>query len=214
MGPGVLSPGGARAQQAQGPSLGPLEAPLQEATPALSPQVPDWASEDEGLPPVPPPLGAAPKHSTPQGRALRRRGRPAGHVAYRTGAGLASASPPPTIPARPLSPPRRERRLSTVWDSEEASGRLGPDSDPRVPEEEPPGPASVPRRWQQQQEVSPGSGRRGKGLPGIPNSARPRRRDLKMLAAVVGPNPTLPGPSPSPAPHPRAAPHPHPDTAP
>nr|KAF6418786.1 hypothetical protein HJG63_008808 [Rousettus aegyptiacus] len=148
-------------------------------------QVPDWASEDEGLPPVPPPLGAAPKHSTPRGHALRRRRRPAGRVAYRTGAGLASASPPPTIPARPLSPPRRERRLSAVWDSEEASGRLGPDSDPRVPEEEPPGPASVPRRWQQQQEVSPGSGRRGKGLPGIPNSARPRRRDLKMLAAVV-----------------------------
>lgn len=79
----------------------------------------------------------------------------------------------------------RKRRLSTIKASEVSSEQLGSNSDPFAFEEDPPVPASVTQ--QQQQGKSPPARRSppNLGLPGIPDTARRRPRDLKRLAAVT-----------------------------
>lgn len=85
----------------------------------------------------------------------------------------------------------RKRRLSTIEASEVSSEQLGSNSDPFDFEEDPPVPASVTQQ-QKWQGKSPPAKRSppNLGLPGIPDTARKRPRDLKRLAAVVGPDPT------------------------
>lgn len=98
----------------------------------------------------------------------------------------------------------QERRLSTVGASGESTGRLEPDLDPWDPGEDPLEPASVTHQRQQRESPPARSRPRKLGLPGIPDTARRQRRDLKKLAAEVGPNPnhdpSLSHPPPSPTP--------------
>lgn len=84
----------------------------------------------------------------------------------------------------------RKGRLSTTEASEVSSEQLGSNSDPFDFEEDPPVPASVTQQ-QQRQGKSPPAKRSPPNLrlPGIPDTARKRPRDLKRLAAVVGPDP-------------------------
>ena len=145
------------------------------------------------------------KHSTPEGAAPSWHSELLGDVSSRQEGGSADGSPLPVrapwdLPSSPggLSPkvPLRKRRLSTIRASEVPSGQLGSNSDPFAFEEDPPVPASVTRRRQQQQQGRSPRARRSPpnlGLPGIPNAAKRRPRDLKRLAAAVGP---VPDPSP------------------
>nr|XP_031317889.1 coiled-coil domain-containing protein 201-like [Camelus dromedarius] len=98
----------------------------------------------------------------------------------------------PLSPSRApgLSPmgPIRKRQLSTIQDSEVSSEQRGSYSDPWPPKEDPPMPASTTgQKQKQQQGKAPRTRRQGPnlGLPGIPNTARRRRRDLKKLAAAM-----------------------------
>uniref|UniRef100_A0A8C6BF93 Coiled-coil domain containing 201 n=1 Tax=Monodon monoceros TaxID=40151 RepID=A0A8C6BF93_MONMO len=124
------------------------------------------------------------KHSTPEGAAPSWHSGLLGDVPSRGGSPLPVHSPW-DLPSSPgeLSPkaPLRKRRLSTIRASEVSS------SDPFALEEDPPVPASVTRRRQQQQRRSPRARRSppNPGLPGIPNTARRRPRDLKRLAAAT-----------------------------
>ncbi|XP_054582546.1 coiled-coil domain-containing protein 201 [Eptesicus fuscus] len=157
-------------------------------------QVSEWSSsEDEDPPSVWRPSGAAPKHSTPAEGFPRRRSRsPRGPRPYRPGGGPGDGSPRPGRASRDLpSPVLRKQRLSTIWASEESSVQPGPDPSPPAPGGEPPAPteATRPLRPQPQQKAepgeSPGGWTRSQGLPGISSTSRPRRRDLKKLAAVT-----------------------------
>ncbi|XP_057588565.1 coiled-coil domain-containing protein 201 [Hippopotamus amphibius kiboko] len=100
------------------------------------------------------------------------------------------ARSPRDLPSSPggLSPtaPLRKRRLSTIRASEVSSGQLGSNSDPFAFDERPPVPAPVTQQQQQQGE-SPHARRPppNLGLPGIPDAARRRPRDLKRLAAAI-----------------------------
>ncbi|XP_061054210.1 coiled-coil domain-containing protein 201 [Eubalaena glacialis] len=137
------------------------------------------------------------KHSTPEGAAPSWHSELLGDVSSHQEGGSAGGSPLPVrspwdLPSSPggLSPkaPLRKRRLSTIRASEVPSGQLGSNSDPFAFEEDPPVPASVTRRLQQQQQGRSPRARRSPpnlGLPGIPNAARRRPRDLKRLAAAT-----------------------------
>ncbi|KAM9077019.1 coiled-coil domain-containing protein 201 [Megaptera novaeangliae] len=164
-------------------------------------QVPGLSSsEDESLSPVTrrTSLTRVLKHSTPEGAAPSWHSELLGDVSSRQEGGSAGGSPLPVcspwdLPSSPggLSPkaPLRKRRLSTIRASEVPSGQLGSNSDPFAFEEDPPVPASVTRRRQQQQQQgrSPRARRSppNLGLPGIPNAAKRRPRDLKRLAAAT-----------------------------
>lgn len=151
------------------------------------------------------------KHSTPAGAALSWHSGLQGDVPSHQERGPAGRSPRPARSSWDLlSSPGgvslmasfRKRRLSTIKASEVSSEQLGSNSDPFAFEEDPPVPASVTQ--QQQQGKSPPARRSppNLGLPGIPDTARRRPRDLKRLAAMVGRNPS---PSPrawSPCPRP------------
>ncbi|XP_067601619.1 coiled-coil domain-containing protein 201 [Pseudorca crassidens] len=164
-------------------------------------QLPELSSsEDEGFSSVTrrTSLTRVLKHSTPEGAAPSWHSELLGDVPSRQEGGSAGGSPLPVrspwdLPSSPgeLSPkaPLRKRRLSTIRASEVSSGQLGSNSDPFALEEDPPVPASVTRRRQQQQQQrkSPRARRSppNPGLPGIPNTARRRPRDLKRLAAAT-----------------------------
>lgn len=141
----------------------------------------------------------AQKHSTPAGAALSWHSGLQGDVPSHQERGPAGRSPRPARPSWDLlSSPGgvslmasfRKRRLSAIEASEVSSEQLGSNSDPFAFDEDPPVPASVTQ--QQQQGKSPPARRSPPdlGLPGIPDTARRRPRDLKRLAAVVGPDPT------------------------
>ena len=140
------------------------------------------------------------KHSTPAEAALSRHSGLQGDVPSHRERGPAGGSPRPARSSWDLlSSPGgvslmasfRKRRLSTIEASEVSSEQLGSNSDPFDFEEDPPVPASVTQQ-QQRQGKSPPAKRSPPNLrlPGIPDTARKRPRDLKRLAAVVGPNPT------------------------
>ncbi|XDA75770.1 hypothetical protein R6Z07F_005935 [Ovis aries] len=134
------------------------------------------------------------KHSTPAGAALSWHSGLQGDVPSHQERGPAGRSPRPARSSWDLlSSPGgvslmasfRKRRLSTIEASEVSSEQLGSNSDPFAFEEDPPVPASVTQ--QQQQGKSPPARRSppNLGLPGIPDTARRRPRDLKRLAAVT-----------------------------
>ncbi|XP_044802711.2 coiled-coil domain-containing protein 201 [Bubalus bubalis] len=134
------------------------------------------------------------KHSTPAGAALSWHSGLQGDVPSHQERGPAGRSPRPARSSWDLlSSPGgvslmasfRKRRLSTIEASEVSSKQLGSNSDPFAFEEDPPVPASVTQ--QQQQGKSPPARRSppNLGLPGIPDTARRRPRDLKRLAAVT-----------------------------
>ncbi|KAJ1062910.1 hypothetical protein K5549_004939 [Capra hircus] len=136
----------------------------------------------------------AQKHSTPAGAALSWHSGLQGDVPSHQERGPAGRSPRPARPSWDLlSSPGgvslmasfRKRRLSTIEASEVSSEQLGSNSDPFAFDEDPPVPASVTQ--QQQQGKSPPARRSPPdlGLPGIPDTARRRPRDLKRLAAVT-----------------------------
>nr|XP_008517532.1 PREDICTED: uncharacterized protein LOC103550433 [Equus przewalskii] len=124
------------------------------------------------------------KRSTAQSRHRR----PSGQVPYWQGRGPARGS---LLPARyswdlsSSSAALQERRLSTVGASGESTGRLEPDLDPWDPGEDPLEPASVTHQRQQRESPPARSRPRKLGLPGIPDTARRQRRDLKKLAAEM-----------------------------
>ncbi|XP_036103283.1 coiled-coil domain-containing protein 201-like [Molossus molossus] len=159
-------------------------------------QLSGWSPSEDESPPSErrrPSSGTVPKHSTPEEGFLRGHRHPLGRVPYRRGWGPAEGSPLPARSSRDLPSPVQKRRLSTIWASEESSVQPGSDTEPGAPGEEPPAPAKVTQRRRrqrrQQQKVqqgeSPGSWTGNKGLPGIPNTAGRRSRDLKKLAAVA-----------------------------
>ncbi|KAF5916819.1 hypothetical protein HPG69_012178, partial [Diceros bicornis minor] len=124
------------------------------------------------------------KHST----ALSRRKRPSGQVPYWPGRGSAGGSPLPArsswdLPSPPATLPKR--RLSTVWASGESSGRLEPNLDPWDPGEDLFEPASATQQHEQRESPGARSWPRNLGLPGIPYTARKRRRDPRKLAAAM-----------------------------
>ncbi|XP_073741182.1 coiled-coil domain-containing protein 201 isoform X1 [Callorhinus ursinus] len=141
------------------------------------------------------PLRKVLKHSTPQEASPSLRRRPAGHVPFHPGEGPAPGPPlpaplswKPPAPRAGLSPTAalQTPRLSNIWASRAASGQPGPNPDPRAPREDPPTAASV--TWRRQQRAESRGARswpRPVGLPGIPNTARRRKRDLKKLATVM-----------------------------
>ncbi|XP_043727724.1 coiled-coil domain-containing protein 201-like [Cervus elaphus] len=135
------------------------------------------------------------KHSTPAGAALSSHSGLQGDVLSHRERGPAGGSPRPARPSWDLlSSPGgvslmasfRKRRLSTIEASEVSSEQLGSNSDPFDFEEDPPVPASVTQQ-QKRQGKSPPAKRSppNLGLPGIPDTARKRPRDLKRLAAVT-----------------------------
>ncbi|KAM9669135.1 coiled-coil domain-containing protein 201 [Dama dama] len=135
------------------------------------------------------------KHSTPAGAALSSHSGLQGDVPSHRERGPAGGSPRAARPSWDLlSSPGgvslmasfRKRRLSTIEASEVSSEQLGSNSDPFDFEEDPPVPASVTQQ-QQRQGKSPPAKRSppNLGLPGIPDTARKRPRDLKRLAAVT-----------------------------
>ncbi|XP_054940648.1 LOW QUALITY PROTEIN: coiled-coil domain-containing protein 201 [Physeter macrocephalus] len=162
-------------------------------------QVPGLSSsEDESLPSVTrrTSLTRVLKHSTPEGAAPSWHSGLLGDVPSLQEGGSAGGSPLPVRSPRDLSSspgelspkaPPRKRRLSTIRASEVSGGQLGSSSDPFAFEEEPPVPASVSRGPQQRQRRSPRARRSppNLGLPGIPNAARRRPRDLQRLAAAT-----------------------------
>uniref|UniRef100_A0A2K6FTJ7 Coiled-coil domain containing 201 n=1 Tax=Propithecus coquereli TaxID=379532 RepID=A0A2K6FTJ7_PROCO len=145
------------------------------------------SSEDESPPLLTKraPLREFLKHSTPEDTALGRSPRPSG------GASRLSGSPVPAYFAQGLvsnlvgvSPlvTFRRKRLSTIWASK--------GSDLSAPGKDPPVSASLAQEEQQQQQTAESlpakSGRLShSGLPGIPNTARRKRRDRKKQAAVM-----------------------------
>ncbi|XP_070332511.1 coiled-coil domain-containing protein 201 [Odocoileus virginianus] len=135
------------------------------------------------------------KHSTPAEAALSRHSGLQGDVPSHREGGPAGGSPRPARSSWDLlSSPGgvslmasfRKRRLSTIEASEVSSEQLGSNSDPFDFEEDPPVPASVTQQ-QQRQGKSPPAKRSPPNLrlPGIPDTARKRPRDLKRLAAVT-----------------------------
>ncbi|XP_072827010.1 coiled-coil domain-containing protein 201 isoform X2 [Vicugna pacos] len=157
------------------------------------------SSEDESISSVTrwPSLRNVPKHSTPEGATLPWRMETPGHVPSHQEEGPAGGSPLPAHSSWDLSSslaglspmgPIRKRQLSTIQDSEVSSEQRGSHSDPWPPKGDPPMPASTAgQKQKQQQGKAPRTRRQGPnlGLPGIPNTARRRRRDLKKLAAAM-----------------------------
>ncbi|XP_032286507.1 coiled-coil domain-containing protein 201-like [Phoca vitulina] len=141
------------------------------------------------------PLRRVLKHSTPLGASPSLRRRPAGPVPSHPAEGPEPGSPlpahlswdPPTPQAGLSSTAALQTpQLSSIWASRAASGQPGPNPDPQAPGEEPPTAASVTRRRQQRAESRGARSRpRPVGLPGIPTTARRRKRDLKKLATVM-----------------------------
>lgn len=135
------------------------------------------------------------KHRTPQEASPSPRRRPAGHVPSHPREAPEAGSPPPTplswkrlVPRAGLSPTAalQTPRLPNISASGAAGGQPGPNPEPPSPEEDPPAPAMV--TWQQHQRAEShgeGSWPQSLGLPGIPNMAGRRRRDLKKLEAMV-----------------------------
>uniref|UniRef100_A0A8C5YCA8 Coiled-coil domain containing 201 n=1 Tax=Microcebus murinus TaxID=30608 RepID=A0A8C5YCA8_MICMU len=146
------------------------------------------SSEDESPPLLTrrTPLREYLKHSTPEETAPGRSPRPSG------GASRLSGSPVPAYFSQDLvshlaavTPLAtfRKRRLSTIWASK------GSGSDLPAPGEEPPVSTSLAQEERQQQKGQslPTESRQHSpsGLPGIPNTARRKRRDGKKHAAVM-----------------------------
>ncbi|EFB28675.1 hypothetical protein PANDA_012351 [Ailuropoda melanoleuca] len=77
-------------------------------------------------------------------------------------------------------------RLSNIRASRAASRQPGPNPDPQPPQEDPPARASV--TWRRQQRTEARGARSWPppaGLPGIPDTAQKRKRELKKPAAVM-----------------------------
>uniref|UniRef100_A0A8C6DI67 Coiled-coil domain containing 201 n=1 Tax=Moschus moschiferus TaxID=68415 RepID=A0A8C6DI67_MOSMO len=122
------------------------------------------------------------KHSTPAGAALSRNSGLQGDVPSHGGSPRPARSSWDLLSSPggvSLMASFRKRQLSTIEASEVSS------SDPFDFEEDPPTPASVTQ--QQQKGKSPPARRSppNLGLPGIPDTARKRPRNLKRLAAVT-----------------------------
>ncbi|KAL2777088.1 coiled-coil domain-containing protein 201, partial [Daubentonia madagascariensis] len=151
------------------------------------------SSEDESSPLVTrrAPLRKSLKHSTPEEAALGWGPRPSGDASYLSGSPVPSHFSQDLVShlvgVSPLATFRRGR-LSTIWTSQGSSGQAGPDSDLSAPGEEPPVSASSAQQQQQQQNgetLQAKSGPRNSGLPGIPSTARRKRRDPKKWAAAM-----------------------------
>lgn len=126
------------------------------------------------------------KHSTPAGEAaaMRWSPRPGARASY------LQESPRPAHSAHLLgfSPGAtfRRRRLSTIYAMEEGpSMQSGPSSDPSALGDDAPVPGLPARPQQEVEDLRARSWPRSVGLPGVPDTAKRKRRDPKRQAAVV-----------------------------
>ncbi|XP_004839943.1 uncharacterized protein LOC101709220 isoform X2 [Heterocephalus glaber] len=151
------------------------------------------SSEDESTPRVAgrPPWKMPTRHSTPEGKetALHWSPRPRGQASHLQES-LTSARSAQDLVSHPggLSPGAtfRKRRLSTIYALEEGpSEQSGPCSEASVLEDDLPVPASLARPQEKAEDPQAKSWPRSPGLPGVPNTARKKRRDPKEWAAVM-----------------------------
>ncbi|XP_053464662.1 coiled-coil domain-containing protein 201 [Nycticebus coucang] len=127
------------------------------------------------------------KHSTPEDVVPGWSPRPSGDATYLGGSpvsarfsqdlvsNLVGVSPLVTF---------RKRRLSTIRAFKGSSEQSGPDSDPSDPVEKTSVSNSLPQQ-QRGKSLQAKSWRQNPGLPGIPNTARKKKRDPKKLAAAM-----------------------------
>lgn len=133
-------------------------------------------------------------HSTPQEMSMGWSPRPRGRNFQSHLSWISEGSPElsgfsPTVTFR--------KRLSTVQDLESSSEQEGPHSDHLAAEEEPCMSASLNKEQHPKTEpLQAVSWPRNSGMPGISDTAWPKRRDPKKRAAAVGLLPPNPAPSP------------------
>uniref|UniRef100_A0A7N5KD40 Coiled-coil domain containing 201 n=1 Tax=Ailuropoda melanoleuca TaxID=9646 RepID=A0A7N5KD40_AILME len=136
-----------------------------------------------------PPLRKVLKHSHLQVASPSLRRRPAGHVPSHPGDSPEAGSP---LPARlSWNPPGPQAGLSSTAALQtprlsNIRASRGPNPDPQPPQEDPPARASV--TWGRQQRTEARGARSWPppaGLPGIPDTAQKRKRELKKPAAVM-----------------------------